>query len=72
MAFFTFFILLENIWFSKKKKKKKKNYIKELIKKSFENILNQVLQNFTYMQKRIIPDTTKTLQIELLPLLAAT
>ena len=51
--FLFFFILLVNTWFSKK------NYIKELIKNSFENIRNQVRQNSTYIQKRIISATIK-------------
>ena len=41
--------------------------MKELIKKSFENIFNEVMQNSTYTQKKISA-TIKTLQIQLLPL----
>ena len=43
--------------------------MKELIKKSFENIFNEVMQNSTYTQKKISA-TIKTLQIQLLPLRA--
>ena len=39
--------------------------------KSFENILNCIMQNSTYMQENIISAFIKTLQINYLPLLAA-
>ena len=45
--------------------------MKELIKKSFENIINQIMQNSTNTQKKIISATIKTVQTKLLPLLAA-
>ena len=46
---------------------KKKNYIKELYKKSFEKILNWIMQNFAQTQKRIVYAFIKTLRIKLLP-----
>ena len=36
--------------------------MKELIKKSFENIINQIMQNSTNTQKKIISATIKTVQ----------
>ena len=49
----------------------KMNYIKELCQKPFENILNCIMQNFTYTQEKIISVSVKTLQIKLLTLSAA-
>ena len=45
----------------------KTNCIKELCKKSFENILNLIMQNSVYMQKMIISASVKTLHIKLSP-----
>ena len=41
------------------------------MKKSFENILSQIMQNPVYTQKMIISAYIKILQIKLLPLSAA-
>ena len=42
--------------------------IKELCQKSHENILNYIMQNSTYTQKKIISASEKTLQIKLFSL----
>ena len=41
------------------------------MKKSFENVLSQIMQNPVYTQKMIISAYIKILQIKLLPLSAA-
>ena len=43
----------------------KSTCIKELCQKSFENILNYIMQNSTYTQEKIISASVKTLQIKL-------
>ena len=68
-SIFYLFILLKNIILYQKTFIK--NYcIKKLCKKSLENI-NQIMRNSTYMQKRIIYASIKTLQINLWPSSAA-
>ena len=42
------------------------NYMKELCKYSFENILNQIMRILAYLQKRLISAFIKTQQIKLL------
>ena len=39
--------------------------IKELHQKSLENVLNYIMQNSTYIQKKIISASVKTLQVKL-------
>ena len=44
----------------------KRFVLKELCKNSFENILNQIMWNSAYLQKRIISASMRTMQIKLL------
>ena len=46
----------------------KANCIKELCQKSFENILNYIMENSTYMQEKMISASVKTQQIKPFPL----
>ena len=71
---FPHFILLKNIRFTTSCTRTllwKKDFIKELCKKSFENILDYIIQNSACTQKRIISASIKILQIKSLPLSAA-